>query len=171
MFGLQSIQQPLGMTFPASPSSQSRRGLSTTRAERQLFQNIQESLNLTGIYELTSPEVDATYLQGFFQSAQPQIVLLQVKHHGTWHSLVPAEGKQTPLNPGPTPEGAELRWLREHQAEVAAYRGEWLLIGNNQLLAHSPDFGVIKAAVVANKIKSPFTYYVPTEKESSFVLL
>jgi hypothetical protein len=86
---------------------------------------------------------------------------------------VVGEGFNMPVaNIGPNQvRNAELNWLREHSQETAAYVGQWLLISGDTLLAHSQDFAEIKNAILANGISSPFVYYVPTEAESSFVIL
>jgi hypothetical protein len=92
------------------------------------------------------------------------LTLLQVPHHGTT-----ARTATTPALE--RPETSELLWLREHQREMAHLRGQWLLIAENELLAHSANFREIKAAIARNNLRSPFTYYVPTEEESPFTLL
>jgi hypothetical protein len=72
----------------------------------------------------------------------------------------------------PNPQkDAELNWLRQHSEETAAYAGQWLLISGANLIAHSQNFAEIRNAIAANGIVSPFVYYVPTEAESSFVIL
>ena len=71
----------------------------------------------------------------------------------------------------PPSESMEMRWLRGHQVEIGALKGEWLLIAGDQLLAHNRDFREIRAAIAQNNVVSPFTYYVPTEQESYFTLL
>jgi hypothetical protein len=68
-------------------------------------------------------------------------------------------------------KNAELNWLRKHSAETAEYVGQWLLISGDTLVAHSQNFAEIKNAIATEKISSPFVYYVPTEAESSFVIL
>jgi len=76
----------------------------------------------------------------------------------------------TNIVPSPV-KNAELNWLREHSAETAEYVGQWLLISGDTLVAHSQNFAEIKSAIAAQNISSPFVYYVPTEAESSFVIL
>jgi len=76
----------------------------------------------------------------------------------------------TNIVPNPV-KNAELNWLRQHSAETAEYVGQWLLISGDTLVAHSQNFAEIKSAIAAQNISSPFVYYVPTEAESSFVIL
>jgi Family of unknown function (DUF5678) len=76
----------------------------------------------------------------------------------------------TDIVPNPV-KNAELNWLHQHSAETAGYVGQWLLISGDTLVAHSQNFAEIKNAIATQNISSPFVYYVPTEAESSFVIL
>jgi hypothetical protein len=66
-------------------------------------------------------------------------------------------------------ESQEMQWLTENSHDLEMYRGEWLLIRGQELIAHSPNFGEIKAVIRERNIVSPFVYYVPTVEEANFV--
>ena len=68
-------------------------------------------------------------------------------------------------------ESTEMSWLVERAEELGQYKGEWLLIQEQQLLVHSPDFRAVRAAVREHQINSPFVYYVPTDDESNSVTI
>jgi hypothetical protein len=66
-------------------------------------------------------------------------------------------------------ESVEMRWLLENSRALERYRGEWLLLRGNELLAHSGTFADLENLVRDLRIESPFVYYVPTEEESNFI--
>jgi len=68
-------------------------------------------------------------------------------------------------------ESAEMAWLVENARELGQLKGEWLLIYGRQLLVHSPDFAVVRAAIRERQVRSPFVYYVPTDEESNPVTI
>jgi hypothetical protein len=65
-------------------------------------------------------------------------------------------------------ESSEMRWLVEHSRELEIFRGEWLLIRGERLIAHSPTFAEVERNVRALRLESPFVYYVPLEDEANF---
>ncbi len=66
-------------------------------------------------------------------------------------------------------QSEEMRWLTNNRSIVSQHRGEWLLIERSSLIAHSADFDVIRKQIQNRGIRSPFVYYVPTERETNFV--
>jgi hypothetical protein len=68
-------------------------------------------------------------------------------------------------------ESREMNWLRNHAGEIERYRGEWILIVDDHLIAHSRRFQDIRTAVDRDRLSSPFVYYVPAAEESEFILL
>jgi hypothetical protein len=66
-------------------------------------------------------------------------------------------------------ESVEMSWLVKNAAELAQYKGEWLLIQGQQLLMHTSDFGAIRSAVRERHIRTPFVYYVPTDQQSNAI--
>jgi hypothetical protein len=179
MAGLQNIQPPLGMMFPGSRSR--GRQLSSFQTNEALLMNNEalsnncpsgESIlvslkrihtdNLV-LFHLGMPTTDASTIQDVLQSRQPEVVFLHV------HDATMERTSTTPVIE--RREASELRWMREHQREIAQWRGQWLLIAENRLLGHSASFRDIRDAIARHNLTSPFTYYVPTEEESPFVLL
>jgi hypothetical protein len=71
----------------------------------------------------------------------------------------------------PASESAEMRWLVRNAREMSNHKGEWLLIQGSELLAHSREFGAVRAVIQDRKILSPFVYYVPTDDESNSVTI
>jgi hypothetical protein len=69
----------------------------------------------------------------------------------------------------PLAESGEMTWLTENSRYLERYRGEWLLIEGQHLVAHGANFGDIRAAIRERNIQSPFVYYVPTVQEGNFV--
>jgi hypothetical protein len=180
MSALQNIQPPLGIT--GSPLRSSGRGVRSGEVksfdtnETLLSNNVPSSESAIEalrklrandklvMLEITMSDVEASSIQDLLQSRQQEIVFFQIAHHGT----TPRTSKTQATA---RPETAELRWLREHQQDMARWRGQWLLIAEDQLLAHSANFREIKDAIARNNVRSPFTYYVPTEDEALFTLL
>ena len=68
-------------------------------------------------------------------------------------------------------ESPEMAWLVQNARELGQYKGEWLLIRGEELLAHSRDFAVVRGAIRERQIGSPFVYYVPTDEESNSVTI
>jgi hypothetical protein len=68
-------------------------------------------------------------------------------------------------------ESADMRWLVEHSAELAQFKGEWLLIHEGSLVLHNSDFDAVRVAIGEREIRSPFVYYVPTDSESNSVTI
>jgi hypothetical protein len=71
--------------------------------------------------------------------------------------------------PSDKTESVEMAWLNEKSRELEQFRGEWLLIHGDRLIAHSVEFGEIKTAIRRLSIRSPFVYYVPLDAEVDFV--
>jgi hypothetical protein len=68
-------------------------------------------------------------------------------------------------------ESTEMKWLAENSRELECYRGEWLLIRGEALVAHDPDFHVLQRLISKQDLASPLVYYVPTEEESNFIAI
>jgi len=174
MNGLQHTQSPLGITLPVvRPSGPPLNTLDTNEmlvisnnplSGENVIASLRKSRGADKLIILDAFGLDAIRMQDLLPSGQPEIVFLEISHHGTQrgHAVGPVSER---------PETAELRWLRDHQQEMTRLRGQWLLIAEGQLLAHSANFGEIRGAIAQNNLRSPFTYYVPTEDEAAFTLL
>jgi hypothetical protein len=82
-------------------------------------------------------------------------------------SLVPTRVTEAPT----VPESPEMRWLLENSRRVEEYAGEWLLIADGELVAHSNDIKLVKRIIREHNLRSPFVYRVPNRDESSFVAI
>jgi len=87
---------------------------------------------------------------------------LQLSRNGETNAVVPAAN---------APESPEMGWLVRNARELGRHKGEWLLIQGAQLLVHARDFAVVREAVQARQIRSPFVYYVPTDDESDSITI
>jgi hypothetical protein len=68
-------------------------------------------------------------------------------------------------------ESPEMKCLVENSQELESYRGEWLLIAGDTLLAHHSDFRILQELIDTQNLVSPLVYYVPTEEESNFIAI
>jgi len=73
--------------------------------------------------------------------------------------------------PVPYQESVEFRWLAANSRALEKYAGEWLLLHGEELVAHSPDFQVIRRAAKSRGIESPFVHYIPTREESHLLVI
>lgn len=73
--------------------------------------------------------------------------------------------------PTVSPESPEMKRLVDNSRELESYRGEWLLIAGDTVVAHDPDFHVLQKLIDVKNLASPLVYYVPTEAESDFVTI
>ncbi len=58
------------------------------------------------------------------------------------------------------PRSRELAWRREHEQELRALAGEWVIIEGDELIAHGPDPVAIVAAARARGIQVPYVFFV-----------
>jgi hypothetical protein len=68
-------------------------------------------------------------------------------------------------------ESPEMKCLAENSRELESYRGEWLLIAGDTVVAHDADFHVLQKLIDMKNLGSPLVYYVPTEAESNFIAI
>jgi Family of unknown function (DUF5678) len=126
------------------------------------------------------PRLDQYSQQGFFQLERAQIHMRQLTRVPAGLSdldrqnilVIPA--RDVALVPPQRPtiahrQSEEFRWLTKNPNILAQHQGEWLLIAGDELLAHSRDFNVIRETIRERAIRSPFVYYVPTQRETNFV--
>ena len=66
---------------------------------------------------------------------------------------------------------AEMLSLEENAKRFARYPGQWLLLANGKLVAHSDDYSVIANEIARKGLKDGLVYYVPKPEESHFVLV
>jgi len=55
------------------------------------------------------------------------------------------------------------QWLATHDEELKTYRGKWILLEGDQLLAVDADFQAVSLQARKAGIKGPFIYRVPPD--------
>ena len=76
-----------------------------------------------------------------------------------------------PVESDAPPSSKEFETLEKRFQEFSAFAGEWLLLKGDRLLAHSRDYGDIKAEIKKRRLKDCFVHYVPTPTERDFILI
>lgn len=66
---------------------------------------------------------------------------------------------------------AEMLFLEENAEKFARYAGQWLLIAEGKLMAHSGNYSVIASEIARKGLKNGLVYYMPKPEESDFVLV
>jgi hypothetical protein len=61
--------------------------------------------------------------------------------------------------------------LEENGEKYARYSGQWLLLADGKLVAHSGDYLEIAQEIASRGLKDGLVYYVPKPEESYFVLV
>lgn len=61
--------------------------------------------------------------------------------------------------------------LEQNAEKFARHAGEWLLLANGKLIAHSGDYSVIAHEISRKGLKDGLVYYVPKPEESNFILV
>ena len=65
----------------------------------------------------------------------------------------------------------EIDTLEQRFDELSEFAGEWLLLKDDELLAHSRDYQDINAEIQKRHLKDCFVHYVPTSTERDFILI
>lgn len=65
---------------------------------------------------------------------------------------------------------AALDWVEEHRVELERFPGQWLLIINEELIAHSAAYNDILRIVKERRPLGAVVHYVPQAEERSFIL-
>src|ERR1700751_4951926 len=97
-----------------------------------VWQGIIESVPMRQDKRLTVRGMDiaAAIFTNFENDHQFAETLFQFPHHGIVDIAL------TLTQPNTSVESPEMNWLRNHFAELERHRGEWLLLMNDQLIAH-----------------------------------
>jgi hypothetical protein len=64
---------------------------------------------------------------------------------------------------------ADRRWLEAHPDVLEPYRGQWVVIHNEQVVAHSPDGRELTRRGDARTHPGALVFYVPTRQEAEAV--
>ena len=76
--------------------------------------------------------------------------------------------RKTTVKPGMS---AEMSSLEENAEKFARYAGQWLLLAEGKLIAHSGNYSVIAGEITRRGLKDGLVYYMPKPEESNFVLV
>ena len=76
--------------------------------------------------------------------------------------------RKTRVKPGMS---AEMSSLEENAEKFARYAGQWLLLAEGKLIAHSGNYSVIAGEITRRGLKDGLVYYMPKPEESDFVLV
>ena len=71
----------------------------------------------------------------------------------------------------PSTMSAEMLSLEENAKKFARYPGQWLLLADGKLVAHSGDYSVIANEIERKGLKDGLVYYVPKPEEAHFVFI
>lgn len=61
------------------------------------------------------------------------------------------------------------RWLEAHPEALEPYRGEWVVVYQERVIAHAPDAREVARLVPAAQYPGSTMFYVPTREESAAV--
>ncbi|MBI3971459.1 MAG: hypothetical protein HY332_09240 [Chloroflexi bacterium] len=61
------------------------------------------------------------------------------------------------------------RWLEEHPEALEPYRGQWVVVYQQRIIAHSPDAREAARAAPARTYPGSTLFYVPTREEAEAV--
>ncbi|MGH2356068.1 MAG: DUF5678 domain-containing protein [Chloroflexota bacterium] len=61
------------------------------------------------------------------------------------------------------------RWLQEHPEALEPCRGQWVVVYQQRVIAHSPDGRDVARAAPAHLYPGSTMFYVPTREESEAV--
>jgi hypothetical protein len=64
---------------------------------------------------------------------------------------------------------ADERWMEAHPEALEPYRGEWVVVYRQQVIAHSPDGREVARAAPAAQYPGSTMFRVPTREETEAV--
>ena len=102
--------------------------------------------------------LEAVYEDGVLRPLEPLALAEHQRVRVTveeWRRLLSWESGQQPDD-----GRAELDWLT---SESRHYRGEWVALDGNRLVAHGPKLAAVKAAAQAAGVSRPFFASVPDD--------
>lgn len=66
---------------------------------------------------------------------------------------------------------AERAWLAQHPEVLEPYRGQWVLVHNHRVVAHSPDGSEVARLAPARDYPGAIFEYIRTREELNAVLV
>ncbi len=71
----------------------------------------------------------------------------------------------------PGPEGVrEMEWVSQHREALRAYRGQWIAVKEDRLVAHSQDLRELMRALEAQGVALPFLTQLPSDDRRYLIL-
>lgn len=64
---------------------------------------------------------------------------------------------------------AEVAWIASHAEELSDFRGQWLVVEGQRLIAHSFDFLEVVRDARSHGIEIPYVTKLPAEEERPFI--
>jgi hypothetical protein len=66
---------------------------------------------------------------------------------------------------------ADREWLADHPDVLDPFRGQWVVVHNRRVVAHSPDGREVAAAASTSRYPGALLEYVPSREEAEAVHL
>jgi len=70
----------------------------------------------------------------------------------------------------PVDRDIEARWLSEHQADLEAYRSEWVVVEGEGIAAHGTNLKTLVQETRRMGIEIPYVVWVPREKTNAVMM-
>lgn len=64
---------------------------------------------------------------------------------------------------------AEIEWIKQNTAVSHDYRGKWIVVENNELIASDREYSKARAIAKQKGIKRPFIVFVPSDPSGGFM--
>lgn len=83
--------------------------------------------------------------------------------------MVPHISKQLSKHFGPPRRQTEIDWIKRNTEISEEYRGKWVVLEKDELIASDKDYGKARAIAKQRGIKRPFIVFVPSTASSRFM--
>src|SRR5215472_1301497 len=94
---------------------------------------------------------------------------LEIAGKGTRLHVVPQVRGPRANAPDQPRRQAEIEWMNRNTRASDEYRGKWVVVENNELVASDKDYGRARAIAKERGIKRPFIIFVPTKRSGGFM--
>jgi hypothetical protein len=94
---------------------------------------------------------------------------MEITGTGRRLQVVPqSRGRHTEGPSGPRRQ-AEIEWMNKNTLISDEYRGKWVVVENNELIASDKDYGRARAIAKERGIERPFIVFVPVKRSGGFM--
>lgn len=94
---------------------------------------------------------------------------LEIAGSGRRLRVVPQPRDQLAKLPSVPRRQSEVDWIRKNTQISQEYRGKWIVVENNELIASDKDYSKARAIAKQRGIKRPFIVFVPSTPSSGFM--